>query len=79
MQTGIQQFSLAKLSFFFSAPALSVLLLIFLVLYIVAASALWYHWSKYGMGRREISVFKTLFVFISAILFVFAALGVSYL
>ena len=75
----LPQFSLAKLSFLFNPPVLFVLLAVFFVLYLLASGALWYHWSKYGMGRSEIAIVKTLFVFVSAALFVFALLGISYL
>jgi hypothetical protein len=75
----LPQFSLAKLSFIFNPFTLSLFLLIFFVLYLLASGALWYHWLKYGMGRGEIAIVKTLFVFVSAALFLFAALGISYL
>ena len=72
-------FSLAKLSFLFNPLALFVLLAVFFVLYFIGSATLWYHWSKYGMGRSEIAIVKTLFVFVSAALFLFALLGISYL
>ena len=73
------QFSLSRLSFLFSPFALSLLLVVFFVLYLIASSALWYHWSKYGMGHSEIKIVKTLFLFVSAALFIFALLGILYL
>jgi len=72
----LPQFSLAKMFLLFNPFSLSVLLLVFFVLYCVGSGALWYHWSKYGMGRGEIAIVKTLFVFVSAVLFVFALLGI---
>ena len=68
-----------KLSFLFSPPVLFLVLLIFFIFYCVASGALWYHWSKYGMGRSEIRIVKTLFIFVSVALFIFALLGISYL
>lgn len=75
----ISQISLNKLSFLFGQTSLSLVLAVFFVFYCFVSGVLWYHWSKYGMGRREIRVVKILFFFISLILFVFAALGISYL
>ncbi len=75
----LPQFSLSKLSFLFSPFTLSLLLVAFFVLYLIASSALWYHWSKYGMGRSEIKIVKTLFLFVSVALFIFAMLGITYL
>jgi hypothetical protein len=87
MQTGTSQFlppfslpfSLAKLSFLFNPLTLFVLLAVFFVLYFIGSATLWYHWSKYGMGRSEIAIVKTLFVFVSAALFLTAMLGIFYL
>ena len=75
----LPQFSLAKMSFLFSPLTLFLLLVIFFVLYCIGSSTLWYHWSKYGMGRSEITIVKTLFLFVSVALFVFALLGIYYL
>ena len=74
----LSQFSLAKLSFIFNPFTLSLLLVVFFVLYCIGSSALWYHWSKYGMGRSEITIVKTLFLFVSLTLFLFASLGIYY-
>jgi len=71
------EFSIAKLSFVFNPAALSMILVVFFVFYLIISGALWYHWTKYGMGRSEISVVKALFVFVSAALFLFAAFGIS--
>ena len=82
MQIDITQslpdFSLAKMSFLFSPAILSLILVVFFIFYFIGSAVLWYHWSKYGMGRREISVVKVLFLFVSAALFVFATLGIYY-
>jgi hypothetical protein len=75
----LPQLSLAKLSLIFNPLTFSLILVVFFVLYLISASALWYHWSKYGMGRSEISIVKTLFVFVSFALFVFAMLGIYYM
>ena len=75
----LPQFSLAKLSFIFNPFTLSLLLVVFFILYLLASGALWYHWSKYGMGRGEIAIVKTLFVFVSLALFLFALLGIYYI
>ena len=74
----LPQFSLTKLSFLFNPLVLFVLLAVFFVLYFIGSATLWYHWSKYGMGRGEIRIVKTLFVFVSAALFLFALLGIYY-
>lgn len=69
----------AKLSFLFSPLVFFLILLVFFVFYCIASGALWYHWSKYGMGRSEIRIVKTLFLFVSVALFIFAMLSISYL
>jgi hypothetical protein len=68
-----------KLSLFISRPILFLFLLVFFAIYAIATGALWYHWSKYGMGHREIAIVKILFVFISLVLFFLAVVAISYL
>jgi hypothetical protein len=75
----LPQLPLYKLSFLFSPPVFFLILLIFFILYCIGTGTLWYHWSKYGMGRSEIAIVKVLFLFVSVALFVFALLAISYL
>ncbi len=65
-------------SFFINTPVLIGIMAVFLVLYLIISSVLVYHWHAYGMQSHGILVGETLFIFISAVLFVIAGLSINY-
>ena len=75
----IPQISPAVLSLIFNKTTFSLVFVVFLVFYFIVAGALWYHWTRYGMGRAEITIVKTLFLFVSIVLFLFSFTGIIYL
>ncbi len=65
-------------SLIFNTPILVIVLVVFFTIYIIVSGVLWFHWSKYGMNNNGIQVGRSLFVFVSAILFGFAIAGLYY-
>jgi hypothetical protein len=65
-------------SWFFNVPVLLIVLAVFFVLYCIMTGVLWYHWSKYGMREHGVLVARTLFLFVSVILFCVALSGLYY-
>ncbi len=72
--------SLPKIHFGVAAtrPILYFVLIIFFVFYIIVSSVLMYHWTRYGMRSHGILVGKTLYIFVSAILFLISVLSLTY-
>lgn len=67
-----------NMSFFFNTFALTAVLVVFFILYVVLSGVLIYHWRAYGMKSQAIVVTESLFIFVSAILFVVASLAIYY-
>ena len=65
-------------SLFINVPVLVITLLVFLFVYLVITSVLVYHWSAYGMQSRGILVGESLFIVVSAVLFVVSGLAITY-
>jgi len=66
------------LSFIVNTPVLTIIFVIFVVIYIIISVILMYHWSKYGMKGSGILIAEVLYVFVSAVLFLFASLTLSF-
>lgn len=75
---GMPVFPDLNLSFFVSAPALVIILVLYSIVYAITTGVLVYHWSVYGMRSPGILVAETLFLFVSLCLFVFAGLSITY-
>ena len=65
-------------SIFVNRPVLLVIFAMFFIVYAVITWVLMYHWSAYGMKSQGILVTETLFLFVSAVLFVVAGFGIYY-
>ena len=71
-------FSHIKLSLFINMPVLLSVLVLFFIVYAVITSVIVYHWLAYGMKGHGILVAETLFLFVSAVLFVVSGLALVY-
>ena len=67
-----------KLSFILNVPVLTGALIIFFIGYVILTSVLMYHWSAYGMRHQGVLIARTLFLLVSAVLFIIALLALSY-
>ena len=67
-----------SLSFLINKLTMFIFLGAFFALYVLVSSVLMYHWSAYGMKSHGILVGRTLFLFVSALLFLVALLALSY-
>ena len=65
-------------SLFINIPVLVIVLLVFLFVYLVITSVLVYHWSAYGMQSKGILIGESLFIVVSAVLFVVSGLAITY-
>ncbi len=59
-------------------PFLLIILGVFFVFYSIITSVLLYHWSMYGMHGSSILVARTLFLFVSFLLFLSAGMSLIY-
>lgn len=73
--SAVPSFPIAKLFSLVSTPVLTVILVIFFILYCIMGAVLMYHWKTYGMGRKGIIVGKSLYLIISAGLFIIAIMA----
>ena len=67
-----------NLSWIINRPVLLIILGLFFVIYAIMTWVLMYHWSAYGMKSHGILVAKTLFLFVSTLLFVVSGLALTY-
>jgi hypothetical protein len=68
----------AKFAFLFNVPVLFLIFIVFFIFYAAVSAVLMYHWSAYGMRHEGILVAETLYLFISAVLFLMAGLALFY-
>lgn len=71
-------FPLFHFSVAIGKPFLVLIFAVFLFVYAIISSILFYHWSSYGMNSVGIVVAEVLFLLISVILFAFAGFGILY-
>lgn len=62
----------------FNRPMLMVVFVIFFLIYAVLSSVIFYHWSAYGMRSAGIMFARSLFIFVSIVLFVMAGFSIFY-
>ena len=62
----------------FNTFVLGTLFSIFLIIYVIIGSVLWYHWNKYGMNSKGIIFGRMLFVIVSMVLFATSLSGLLY-
>lgn len=71
-------FSGFNISSVLNKPVLVWILIVFFFFYCVISGILMYHWSAYGMRHRGIILARSLYIFVSIVLFVIAGLAISY-
>lgn len=71
-------FSWFDASFVINDVTLSIVFVLFFIVYLIISSILFYHWRAYGRKSHSILVAESLFVFVSGVLFVVAGLSVYY-
>lgn len=67
------------LDYIFTKPVLIIVLVIYFVIYSGISIVLFYHWSSYGMKNPGIMFARSLFVFVSIVLFVISTMLVYYI
>jgi hypothetical protein len=77
-QVIFSSFPTIQMSFLSDTPILLIILIIFFVLYSIVSMALLYHWSEYGMHSGSVLLAKTIFVFVSVVLFTVSFLTLNY-
>jgi len=66
------------MSLILNTPVLIVVFVVFVIVYFTISIILMYHWSRYGMKAPGILIAEILYVFVSASLFLFASLALSF-
>lgn len=59
-----------------SRPALYLIFIVYFFLYAIVSAILFYHWANYGMKSPGIMVARSLFVFVSIVLFVICGISI---
>jgi hypothetical protein len=67
-----------SLAFLFNVPVLVVILILFAIFYSIVSSVIVYHWHAYGMQSQGILVAESLYIIVTAALFVSAGLSLFY-
>ena len=59
-----------------SRPALYLIFIVYFFLYAIVSAILFYHWKNYGMRSQGIMIARSLFIFVSIVLFVICGISI---